>query len=77
MHVLKGRRFGKNLDHAADAVADQTGDAGAGADHHSQQQYSIELKHNPEKKHLDTVITLKIIAIEQLLSFNPFLFPSV
>jgi len=37
---VKGRRFGKELDHAAYA--------GAGADHHLQQQYSVELKHNPE-----------------------------
>ena len=66
VHELRGRSFGKELDHAADAVADQTEDVGAGADHHLQQQYSIELKHNPEKKkHLDTGITWKIIAIEQ------------
>ena len=66
MHLMKGRRFGKELDLAAYAGADQASGAGADADHHLQQQYSIELKHNPEKKkHLDTGITWKIIAIEQ------------
>ena len=42
VHGVKGRRVGKELEHAADA--------GAGADHHLQQQYSVELKHNPENK---------------------------
>jgi len=48
VHLMKGRRFGKELDHAAYAGADQAAGAGAGADHHLQQQYSVELKHNPE-----------------------------
>ena len=46
MHLRKVRRFGKELDHAAYAGAGVG--AGAGADHHLQQQYSVELKHNPE-----------------------------
>ena len=50
VHLRKVRRFGKELDHAAYAGADQAAGAGAGAgaDHHLQQQYSVELKHNPE-----------------------------
>ena len=48
VHLRKVRRFGKELDHAAYAGADQAAGGGAGADHHLQQQYSVELKHNPE-----------------------------